>query len=51
MIQMGALIASPNKALLASETRNAQLIRKHKSKEKRNIEIEPKDDFDLSDEA
>ena len=44
-------VGSPNQALLAGETRNAQVRRKQKSKEKRNIEFEPKDEFDPSDEA
>ena len=48
---MGALRASPNQALLAGETRNAQGRRKQKGKQKRNIEFEPKDKFDPSDEA
>ena len=48
---MGALIASPNQALLASETRNAQERRKEKGKVKRNIEFEPKYDFDPAYEA
>ena len=48
---MGALRASPNQALLAGETRNAQARRKQKAKEKRNIEFEPKDEFDPLDEA
>ena len=51
MTLMGALRASPNQALLASETRNAQARRKHKGKEKINIEFEPKDEFDPSYEA
>ena len=48
---MGSLRTSPNLALLASETRNAQARRKQKGKEKRNTEFEPKDEFDPSDEA
>ena len=51
MIHMGSIRASPNQALLASETRNAQARRKHKGKEKINIEFEPKDEFDPSYEA
>ena len=43
---MGALRASPTQALLVGETR-----RKHKGKEKRNTEFEPKEEFDPSDEA
>ena len=48
---MGALRASPNQALLAGETRNAQSRRKQKGKEKRNTEFEPKYEFDPSDDA
>ena len=51
MIHMGALGASPNQALLVGETKNAQIRRKHKGKEKRNTEFEPKEEFDPSDEA
>ena len=43
---MGALIASPNQAILAGETMNAQARRKNKGKEKINIDYEPKDEFD-----
>ena len=46
LVQMGALKASPNQALLASETSNAQAKRKQKGKEKKKIEFEPKDEFD-----
>ena len=48
---MEALRASPNQALLAGETRNAQVKRKQKGKYKRNIEFEPKEEFDPSDGA
>ena len=48
---MGSLRASPYQALLAGETRNVQARRKHKGKETRNIEFEPKEEFDPSDEA
>ena len=48
---MGALRASPNQSLLAGETKNAQTRRKQKGKEKRNIEFEPKEEFDPADEA
>ena len=48
---MGALKASPNQALLAGETRNAQTRMKHKGKEKGNTEFEPKYEFDPSYEA
>ena len=48
---MGAPRASPNQALLAGETRNAQERRKHKGKDKRNIEFYPKYGFDPLDEA
>ena len=48
---MGALKASPNQALLAHGTRNAQAKRKHKGKDKRNTEFEPKEEFDPLDEA
>ena len=48
---MGDLRASPNQALLADETKNAQARRKHKCKEKRNTEFEPKEEFDPTDEA
>ena len=51
LIQMGALRASPNQALLASETRNAQARSTQKGKEKINTEFEPKDEFDPSNEA
>ena len=51
LIQMGALKASPNQSLLAGETSIAQSRRKHKGKEKRNTEFEPKYEFDSSDEA
>ena len=51
MIHMGSLKASPNQALLAGETRNAQLIRKQKGKEMKNTEFEHKDEFDPSDES
>ena len=46
MIHMGALRASPNKALLACETRNVQGIRKQKGKDKINTDFEPKYEFD-----
>ena len=48
---MGALGASPNQYLLDGETRNARAIRKHKGKDKINIEFEHKDEFDPLDEA
>ena len=48
---MGSIRASPNQALLDGETRNVQAIRKQKSKEKRNTEFKPKDEFDPSNEA
>ena len=48
---MGALRASPNQALLAGETRNAQARRKQKGKEKINTEFEPKYEFDPTLEA
>ena len=51
LIQMGALGASPNQALLASERRNVQVRRKRKGKQKRNTEFEPKYEFDPSNEA
>ena len=51
IIQMGDLRASPNKSLLAGQTRNSQARRKQKSKYKRNIEFEPKYEFDPSYEA
>ena len=48
---MGALKASPNQALLVGETNNVQAMRKQKGKEKRNIDFEPKEDFNPVDEA
>ena len=48
---MGALRASPNQALLDSETNNVQSRRKPKVKEKMNIEFKPKEEFDPLDEA
>ena len=48
---MGALRASPNQSLLDGEARNPQERRKQKGKEKRNTEFEPKEQFDLPDEA
>ena len=48
---MGALRASPNQAPLNGETRNAQVSRKHKGKEKRNTKFEPKYEFHPSNEA
>ena len=51
MIQMGALRASTNQALLAWETKNVQARRKQKCKEKKNIEFEPKKQFDPTYEA
>ena len=43
---MGALRASPNQDLLSNDTTNVQARRKHKGKERRNNEFEPKDEFD-----
>ena len=51
MVQMGALRASTNQALLVGETKNAQERRKQKGKEKKNIEFKPKEYFDLVDEV
>ena len=48
---MGPLKSSPSQALLAGETKNAQARRKHKGKEKRNTEFEPKEEFDPTDES
>ena len=46
LIQMGSLRASPNQGPLPSETRNVQARRKQKGKEKKNTELEPKEEFD-----
>ena len=47
---MGVLKASPNQALLDSDTKNVQVRRKQKGKLKLNIEFEPKEYFDLANE-
>ena len=48
---MGALKASKNQALLAGETKSVQAKGKHKGKDKNNVEVEPKEEFDPSNAA
>ena len=43
LIQMGALKASKNQALLARETKNAQAKERQKGTNKKNIETKPKE--------
>ena len=48
---MVALRASPNQDLLDGETKNVQVRRKKKGKEKMNTKFKLKEYFDPSDEA